>query len=135
MKKYVGIGLAVLVLAVLAAGLWYSRPLTIEELCPGIHLDAYTAVSFDYSTFEMQDMVDCTQNLRLEGEDLPPRWSSFGDGNSAGRPSSGLPRAEKRTCGGKGTSAGICPWPLRTFLSREAPGPASCSVLTISVGS
>ena len=70
MKKYVGIGLAVLVLAVLAAGLWYSRPLTIEELCPGIHLDACTAVSFDYSTFETQEMADCTQSLRLEGEDL-----------------------------------------------------------------
>lgn len=66
MKKYVGIGLAVLVLAVLAAVLWYSRPLTIEELCPGIHLDACTAVSFDYSTFETQEMADCTQSLRLE---------------------------------------------------------------------
>ena len=72
MKKYVGIGLAVLVLAVLAAGLWYSRPLTIEELCPGIHLEACTEVRFDYNTFDTQEMADCTQSLRLEGEDLPP---------------------------------------------------------------
>ena len=38
MKKYVGIGLAVLLLAVLATGMRYSSTHTIEELSTGKNL-------------------------------------------------------------------------------------------------
>lgn len=71
-KKHVRIGFAALVLAVLAAGLWYSRPLTIEELCPGIQLGACTGAVADYTSYSGPGAAEETLNLPIEGDGLPP---------------------------------------------------------------
>lgn len=48
MKKIIRIVLVVLVLVLAAAGLWYTRPMTLEQLRPGIDLSACTEIRVSY---------------------------------------------------------------------------------------
>ncbi|MDE6935506.1 MAG: hypothetical protein K2P26_07845 [Oscillospiraceae bacterium] len=52
-KRRILLGFAALLLAITAAlCLWYSRPLTIEDLCPGLDLEKCTGVYAGYSAYE-----------------------------------------------------------------------------------
>ena len=61
-KRRILLGFAALLLAITAAlCLWYSRPLTVEELCPGVELDRCVGANIYFSTY-----ADKTLENRIE---------------------------------------------------------------------
>ena len=67
---------AVLAIAVIS-GLWYARPLTIEELCPGLDLAQCTGIYAAYSTYDGRGLEN---RIALEPEEgLPPLLELFQD--------------------------------------------------------
>lgn len=51
-KKRVKIGLCAVLAALVIAGLWFSRRMTIEEICPGVELAECIRIEVRYRTWE-----------------------------------------------------------------------------------
>ena len=76
--KLIRILAALLLVGTVAAGLWYARPLTIEELYPGLDLAQCVGVSVDYSTYsESAAFKNDQEHLLLEGDALSPLLALF----------------------------------------------------------
>lgn len=51
-KRRVRIGLGIVLAALLVAGLWFSRRMGIEEICPGVKLTECSRIEVRYKTWE-----------------------------------------------------------------------------------
>ena len=70
-KRRVKIGLGAVLAAVVIAGLWFARPLTIEQMVPGLELDACVGMAA-YYTDDPKGEPNQRVELSLEDEAFSP---------------------------------------------------------------
>lgn len=68
-KRRVKIGLGIVLAVLVAVGLWFARPMGLEEICPGLELAECRGIEIRYRTAERRGpYFDDTQAVLFPGE-------------------------------------------------------------------